>query len=1051
MFKPVPSKVSFSQMEENILKFWRETDMMRKYLHRNDNSDKRYSFIDGPITANNPMGVHHAWGRTYKDLFQRFKTMQGYKQRYQNGFDGQGLWIEVEVEKELGFNSKRDIEAFGIDKFVELCKERVRKFSAIQTQQSIRLGYWMDWDNSYHTMSDENNYTIWHFLKTCHERGWIYEGTDVMPWCPRCGTGLSEHEIVTEGYQEIVHPGLFVRFPIEGREKESLLVWTTTPWTLTSNVAVAVHPKLNYLRVKARMPDSNEEEILYLAKGRLSILKVDYEVLEEVPGSRLLDLRYRGPFDELPLQRGVEHKAIPWEEVSESEGTGMVHIAPGCGKEDFALGKKFGLPTIAPLDEFGVFVDDFDWLSGRRVSEVNKPIYDSLKQKGALYRLEDYLHRYPVCWRCGTELVFRLVDEWFISMEELRDLIATVTKKIRWIPEFGLQRELDWLKNMDDWMVSKKRYWGLALPIYKCQCGHFEVIGSKDELESRAVEGWAEFVDHSPHRPWVDAVKIQCAKCGSRVSRIADVGNPWLDAGIVPFSTLDYRTDRDYWREWFPADMISESFPGQFRNWFYSLLTMGTALENIEPFRTVFSYALMRDEKGEEMHKSKGNAIWFEDAAEKMGVDAMRWVFTRHNPAANLNFGYGTADEVRRRFLRTLWNTYSFFVTYANIDRFQPRLAEGIIPSSELDRWIRSELNALIADVTDLLENYSPGDACRRIEEFVELLSNWYVRRSRRRFWKSESDEDKLSAHSTLYHCLVTLSKLLAPFTPFLAEEMYQNLVRSVDHSAPESVHLTHFPAADPTQIDGDLSTSTRLAMRISSLGRSARSKTQIKVRQPLGKALVKVRSSDERGLFPRIKAQVEEELNVKETILLEDEGDAARFFQLRLNLSLVGPRFGSQMGQLTRAFDAAEPGIIYVSVVSGQAVDVDGFTLQPEEVEVTLAEVEGHSAAMEGGYMVAVTTDIPQDLYQEGLARELVHRIQGMRRSVGFDIADHIVTYYKGDERLKKVMEAFGDYISQETLSSRLVEKEPPEDSFTEEQRIDELQIRLGVRREPD
>ena len=681
MFEHVSAKVDFVQMERDVMKWWEEQDILEKYLHANDDSPRTFSFIDGPITANNPMGVHHAWGRTYKDVFQRYKTMRGFKQRYQNGFDGQGLWIEVEVEKELKLNDKREIEDFGIDRFVELCKERVRRFAAKQTEQSVRLGYWMQWDNSYHTMSDENNYTIWHFLKVCHERGWVYEGTDVMPWCPRCGTGLSEHEIVTEGYQEIVHPGLYVRFPLIGRDNEALLVWTTTPWTLAANTAAYVHPELTY--AKARTENG---EVLYLLKSRLSELKAGHEVLEEMPGAALAGLRYKGPFDELPVQQGVDRRVVAWKEVSESEGTGIVHCAPGAGKEDFKLSKQEGLDVIAPLDDFGAFVDGFDWLSGKSVFEVNDLIYDSLRQKGVLYRLEQYTHRYPVCWRCGTELVFRLVDEWFISMGELRSMIADVARKVTWIPSFGLERELDWLRNMDDWMISKKRYWGLALPIFKCECGHFEVIGSETELAKRAVEGMEQLEGHSPHRPWIDAVRIECGKCGQRVARIKDVGNPWLDAGIVPFSTLGYRHDRDYWREWFPGDLITESFPGQFRNWFYSLLTMSTVLEGVEPTRAIHSYALMRDEKGAEMHKSKGNAIWFEDAAERMGADAMRWVYCLHNPATNLNFGFGVADEARRRFMITLWNVYSFFVTYANIDEFDP-IGRGARPSKTGPTW----------------------------------------------------------------------------------------------------------------------------------------------------------------------------------------------------------------------------------------------------------------------------------------------------------------------------------------------------------------------------
>ena len=981
MFKSVSSKVDFPALERDILAWWQETGMMQKYLHRNDASQKRFSFIDGPITANNPMGVHHAWGRTYKDIYQRYKTMQGFKQRYQNGFDGQGLWIEVEVEKELAFNSKRDIEAYGIDKFVELCKERVRKFAGVQTEQSIRLGYWMDWDNSYHTMSDENNYTIWHALKICHDRGWLYQGTDVMPWCPRCGTGLSEHEIVTEGYRELVHPGLFVRFPLEGRDGESLLVWTTTPWTLTSNVAAAVHPELTYVKVK------NGDDTLYLAKARLSTLRGDHQVLEELPGKQLVGQAYRGPFDELPAEQGVRHRVIPWSEVSESEGTGIVHIAPGAGKEDFALGKEFDLPVIAPLDESGAFAEGFDWLTGCNVFEVNDPIFDSLRQKGLLYHLERYSHRYPVCWRCSTELVFRLVEEWFISMDELRHLIADVTRKIRWIPQFGMERELDWLRNMDDWMISKKRYWGLALPIYKCDCGHFDVIGSETELQERAVEGWKEFEGHSPHRPWIDAVKIRCTQCGRKVSRIKDVGNPWLDAGIVPFSTLGYRHERDYWKEWFPADWISESFPGQFRNWFYSLLTMGTVLENQEPFRTVFSYALMRDEKGEEMHKSRGNAIWFEDAADRMGVDAMRWVYTRTNPSANLNFGFGTADEVRRRFIIPLWNVYSFFVTYANIDGFNPMKAQATKPASELDRWILSELNDLTADVTAALDDYDSTEAGRRMEEFVELLSNWYVRRSRRRFWKSESDQDKVSAHTTLYACLTTFIRLMAPFTPFLAEEMYQNLVRSVDGDAPESVHLTDWPVADPSLIDQELSQAMRLAMRVASLGRAARQKAGIRVRQPLADL--------------RYRAKTLEEAKPLPTFLADE---------LRQELNVVS--------------------ITYFTLPDERPIDRDGYI-----------------AAEDDSYEAAVDTTVTGDLRDEGLARELVHRIQNMRRAAGFDISDRIVTWCQGDERITRVLEKHDAYIQQETLSVELRQGAPDSEAYTEKPKVDGVPVKLGVK----
>jgi isoleucyl-tRNA synthetase len=1044
MFKPVPTKVDFPAMERETLQWWKERGMIQKYLRRNAASSKTWSFIDGPITANNPMGVHHAWGRTYKDLYQRLKTMQGFRQRYQNGFDCQGLWIEVEVEREFGFRSKRDIEEFGIARFVEECKARVRKFAGVQTDQSIRLGYWMDWDNSYYTFSDENNYTIWYALRRCHENGWIYKGHDVMPWCPRCATGLSQHEIVTEGYRELTHPSVYLRLPLTDRENEYLLVWTTTPWTLSANVSAAVHPDLTYVRVR------QGTDVYYLARAAVDAsLKGEFEVLGELRGKDMLGWTYKGPFDELPKQEGVEHHVIPWEEASETEGTGIVHIAPGCGKEDFELSKEFELAVIAPLDENGVFLDGYGWLSGRSVNDVARPVFDDLERKGVLYRVQDYTHRYPVCWRCDSELVFRLVDEWFISMDELRDRIAAVTKRIRWIPEFGLARELDWLQNMEDWMISKKRYYGLALPIYECACGNVDVIGSEAELQERAVEGWREFAGHSPHKPWIDAVKIACSKCGEKVSRIPDVGNPWLDAGIVPYSTLDYRHNRAYWDEWFPADWVSESFPGQFRNWFYSLLAMSTIMEDREPFRCCFGYALLRDEQGEEMHKSKGNAIWFEDAAERIGVDVMRWLFCRHNPVANLNFGWHSGDEARRGLFMTLWNTYSFFVTYANIDKYVPGGAVEK-PRADLDRWILSDLNKLVDDVTADLEEFDSATSTRRVEAFAEDLSNWYVRRSRRRFWKSEDDADKRAAYDTLCTCLVTLTRLLAPFLPFLTEEMYQNLVRSHDASAPESVHLCEWPKADLSLVDPRLDEETRLVMRIVSLGRAARSKAGIKVRQPLARAYVKVRARTEEEAARRLEGQILDELNVKEVALLKNEGQFANA-ELRWNDAVLGPKYGVQLPEIKRMVESlwVLAGDRFLGEwLEGQPIQLGDWTFEPDEIAIRLIDKPGYRTAAESGYAVTVPTEIGAELLDEGLAREIVHRLQTMRRDAGFDIADRIVTYYQDDPDIRRVVREFGDYIRQETLSIHLMAEEPPPDAHREEHTVDGHKLWLAVRR---
>jgi isoleucyl-tRNA synthetase len=1032
MFREVPSKVDFPALERRILHWWEETDAFHKLVEKNRGKE-RWSFIDGPITANNPMGVHHAWGRTYKDLFHRHKAMQGHEIRYQNGFDGQGLWIEVEVERELGFTSKLDIEKYGIARFVEKCKERVRKFAAIQTEQSIRLGYWMDWDNSYHTMSDENNYTIWLFLKTCHDRGWIYKGRDVLPWCPRCSTAISEHEIVTEGYQELTHPSVTLRFPLVGREGEALLVWTTTPWTLSSNVAAAVHPEAPYVKIK------QNSEYLYLAREALSVLDGPYEVVEELAGAEMEGWTYHGPYDELPPQQGVEHRVILWDEVSESEGSGIVHIAPGCGKEDFELGKEYSLPAIAPLDQFGVFTDGFDWLSGLNVADSAEPVFEDLRKKGLLYSVVDYTHRYPVCWRCQSELVFRLVDEWYISMDELRYQIMDVVRQIRWIPEFGLERELDWLRNMDDWMISKKRYWGLALPIFDCSCGHFEVIGSEDELKERAVEGWDEFEGHSPHRPWIDAVKIRCPECGNLVSRIPDVGNPWLDAGIVALSTLNYRHDRKYWEKWYPADFISECFPGQFRNWFYALLAESTAMENSPPFLKVFGYALVKDEHGQDMHKSSGNVIWFDDAAETMGVDVMRWMYCSHNPRVNLHFGYGPADEVRRRFLIPLWNIYSFFTTYARIDGWKPQRMEETgtprEPSNLLDRWILSRLQVVISEVDHDLEDCDAASATRIIEAFVDDLSNWYVRRSRRRFWKSEQDEDKNLAYWTLHECLVTLIKLLAPFIPFVTEEMYQNLVRSVEPDAPESVHHCDFPVPDEALVDEGLMSEMDLAIRVASLGRSARGLGGIKLRQPLSKAVVAGPFAEREEPLGPLADLVLDELNVKQLHFTADAGKIVTHV-LKPDLRLLGPKYGAQLPKLQEAVGALDVANSVMKLSAGEtlSVELDGETihLQPEEVAVETQAREGYAVSEEGEYVVGVDLTLTEELVAEGLARELVRRIQNLRKEADFRIEDKIHTYYEGDPELTAVMREYGDYIRQETLSEEMIEGQGPQGSHT-------------------
>ncbi len=1107
-YKPLDSKVNIPELEHEVQKFWTETNAYWKRVEIQNNEDRpSWSFIDGPITANNPMGVHHAWGRTYKDLFARYRFMRGYEVRNQNGFDCQGLWVEVEVEKELGFKSKLDIEKYGLAEFVKKCKQRVLKYSSIQTEQSIRLGMWTDWNNpdelrklakaletplrettyvgsqgpvtgtaeylvgqlgmpemggSYYTFSDENNYMIWRALKSCHERGWIYIGADAMPWCPRCSTGISQHEIVTEGYQEVTHTSVYVLFRLKDHEG-SLLIWTTTPWTLSSNVAAAMHPDLIYVKVKYR------DEILYLSKGALKSAIPDQknlEVLDELKGSEMDGWKYNGPYDELQRikQLGVPeaHRVIMWNEVGEEEGTGIVHIAPGAGKEDLELGKKYGLPAPAPLDDFGVIVDGFGWLTGLHVYESAEPIFEDLRKKNILYRTQKYTHRYPTCWRCGSELVFRYVSEWFINMGEkldkdfediteqekeknLRYQIMESASNVNWIPSFGLKRELDWLRNMDDWMISKKRYYGLALPIWKCECGWYDVIGSKEELKERAVEGWEEFEGHSPHRPFIDKVKIKCPKCGKTVSRIPDVGNPWLDAGIVAYSTLQYRQNRKYWEKWFPANFITESFPGQFRNWFYAMLAESTILERETPYLTCLGHGQVLAEDGHEMHKSWGNAIWFDDAAETMGADVIRWIDSSAKPENNLLFGYNRANEVRRLFFMTLLNVYNFFYQYATLDNWTPdQQPEKLDP---LDRWILGKLDITIEKVTESLDQYLTNPACIEIDRFVDILSKWYVRRSRRRFWKTEADDEKKAAYSTLYKCLKTVIHLMAPITPFLSEALYQRMVKPVEPEAPESIHHCRWPELDSSIRDLDLMEEMDLALDLSSAGRSARSQANIKLRQPLAEVVI-VAPAEKAAHVENILDILGEELNVK-AVRIESNKSVLQSLTVQPIASALGRKHGRNFPKVSEALKALEDESI-AKLAKGDSITVivEGTPVEvlSEEVEFNSVPVGDYSVVEEQDMLVGVHTVLTEDLESEGLARDIVRRIQALRKEADFDIDDHIITYYDASPEIEAVFNDEAEYIMAETLCDELVNGKAPKDAKVQDFEIDGLQLRLGL-----
>ena len=1039
MFEPVSSRVSFPKLDARVLQHWKERDVFRRAESEREGAP-RFMLYDGPPTANGSPGIHHVLARIFKDVMCRYKTMKGYQVLRKGGWDTHGLPVELGIERELGLTSKRDIEEYGIEEFNQKCRESVFRYVKEWEEMTDRIGFWVDMDDPYVTLENDYIESGWWILKTLWDRGLLYQGLRGTPHCPRCVTSLSSHELAL-GYQEDTpDPSVFVKFRVESAgSRESipdalntngnpayLLAWTTTPWTLPGNTALAVDADSEYTVVELETDNGRQRIALASALVKDNILQ-EHTVVGTLPGSDLVGLAYAplyspGDFGSR-ISRFVSGvlaaedsagsfapKVVAADFVSMEGGTGIVHIAPAFGDEDLGLGREKGLNFVQPVDLQGIITGDYPF-AGKFVKDADPEIMEDLKERGLLHHRDIYRHTYPFCWRCDTPLLYYAKSSWYIRTSALKDDLVDGNSRINWYPDHIKEGRFgEWLRNNVDWAISRERYWGTPIPIWQCgSCNNQVCIGGREELKEHLGQSAAIVDSLDLHRPYVDDVTFPCdaTGCDGVMTRIPEVMDCWFDSGAMPFAQSHYPFENpDMEREGlFPADYICEAVD-QTRGWFYSLHALSTLLKGEPSYKNVICLGLILDERGRKMSKRTGNVVEPLPLLDEHGADALRWyLFTASQPGEARRFSSRLVNQTLRQMLLTLWNIYSFFTGYAAIDKFDPtKKPVDWKPENELDRWVLSELNELVAEVDRCMEGYDPTNAGRRIQEFVDRLSNWYVRRSRRRFWRSEEgDADKLSGYFTLHTCLVTVAKLMAPLAPFVSEEIYRNLVCSVDPNAPDSVHLADYPVADSSLVYEGLMEATRLAMRISSMGRAARSKSGLKVRQPLASAAIRTRASSERAYVEQVRPQILDELNIKDIEVLEDE-----------------------------------------SPLYQQAQEQAGG-----EQETTVVVVGPYTASLEAGYMVAVNGEITPELAEEGLAREIVHRIQGLRRSANFDVTDHIETWYDGPEELSGVMGGtFSAYIRQETLSDLLEAGTPPEAANSETAKIEGHEITLAVRR---
>jgi isoleucyl-tRNA synthetase len=1046
MFRPVSPKLNTVLMEEGVLRFWKSHDIFEKSLTTREGGPE-YVFFEGPPTANGKPGVHHVLARAFKDIFPRYKTMQGYHVGRRGGWDTHGLPVEIEVEKKLGFNNKQQIEDYGIDKFNALCRESA--FTYIQEWEKLtdRIGYWVDLESAYITYKNEYIESIWTILKNFWEKDLLYQGFKVVPYCPRCGTPLSDHEVAL-GYKEATDPSIFIRMPLVDEPGTSLLVWTTTPWTLPANVAVAAHPDVDYVTVERETEDGGKEKLI-LAEALLDKVFGDQpvKVLGKVKGKALKGKRYKPLFTYIPPEKPA-HYVVMGEYVTTEDGTGLVHIAPAFGAEDMNVASENNLPMIMTVKADGTFMDEIGPWAGMFVKEADPFIMTDLKNRGLLYDSGKITHTYPFCWRCGTPLLYYARATWYIRTSAYKDRLVALNEKINWYPghikngRFG-----NWLANNIDWALGRERYWGTPLPVWQCEeCKHQECIGSVAELSQKTGR---DLTGMDQHRPYVDQITYACPDCGGKMKRVPELIDVWFDSGSMPYAQWHYPFENvDEFKTHYPADYICEAVD-QTRGWFYSLHAISTLLNDEVAFKNVICLGLILDGDGQKMSKSRGNVVNPWEVINQNGADAMRWyLYTASPPGQERRFSADLVADVVRSFTLTLWNTYSFFVTYANLDGWTPDSA--VTPEySDLDQWLRSRLHTLVRDVTQAMETYDVLGATRPVETFVDQLSNWYLRRSRRRFWKSESDADKQAAYATLYEALVTLSKLLAPSMPFMAEDLYQNLVRGMNPDAVESVHLDSWPKFDATVINENLNREMDLVMRLASVGHAARNKANRKVRQPLAEAAFAVRNAEERQVVAAYADILADELNVK-TVRTLDHATEAVSYSLNPLPKQLGQKYGSRFPALRKALLALDAEEAARTLLSGDTLQVvvDGETYEilPDEVEVRALAREGFAVANEGALMAALVTELTPELVHEGLAREFVRRVQDLRKQADFEISDRITLYFTGSAQITAAVFANQEYIQGETLTVKVVNADPEADMPVVEDQFDGENVKIGI-----